>query len=65
MRAISQKFPQDLFIVYGDGEDNEDIWKCVFKNGQQEHLKAKITFDDSILEAEFEADEAIQEILTD
>lgn len=39
MIAISKKFPDVVFILYGDGEDREDIWKKYFKNGKKQICK--------------------------
>ena len=33
MKEFSKKFPDALFILEGDGEGSDDLWKAYFKNG--------------------------------
>lgn len=33
---FAKKFPDVLFIVYGDGEDRDDIWEARFKGNEME-----------------------------
>jgi|LakMenE18May11ns_1017448.scaffolds.fasta_scaffold9367985_2 hypothetical protein len=49
MISVSEKFNGVLFILYGDGDDSEDIWKKYFYNGQMQVANAKITFDECTL----------------
>jgi hypothetical protein len=46
MTQISKKYPDLLFILNGNGEENGDIWRKHFKNGKTHFSKAKIVFDD-------------------
>lgn len=46
MKAFSSEYPEALFLLSGEGEDSDDIWKKYFKNGRVQVCKAKITFDD-------------------
>lgn len=43
---LSKFFPDILFELEGEGEDNEDMWKKYFKNGKSQYAKAKIIFED-------------------
>lgn len=42
MLAYSSKYPDTLFQLDGEGEENGDIWTCWFKNGKSQYEKAKI-----------------------
>lgn len=44
MKDISTKYPEVLFILSGQGEENEDMWKAYFKNGKSQIEKAVITY---------------------
>jgi len=46
MKNISSQFPNVLFTLRGEGEENGDIWVAYFKNGKVQQSKAKITFDE-------------------
>ena len=45
MRDFSKKYPDILFILSGEGEENEDVWRAYFKNGKMQKCKAIISFD--------------------
>ena len=45
MKQISQKYPDYIFELYGDGEDNGDWWKTYYKNGKLQECLAKIRYD--------------------
>lgn len=45
MRDFSRKYPEVVFELSGEGEENGDIWKAYFKNGKMQRCKAIITFD--------------------
>ena len=52
LKRFSKGYPEALFILSGEGEDNDDIWKAYFKNGKVHKEKAQIifnTFDESKL----------------
>lgn len=36
MEAFSTSYPNLVFIVYGQGEGNENEWRMFFKNGRRE-----------------------------
>ena len=44
MKMLSLKFPTIVFILEGDGEENDDMWVAYFMNGKVQHEKAKITY---------------------
>ena len=44
MKMLSLKFPTIVFILEGDGEENEDIWVAYYMNVKVQHEKAKITY---------------------
>lgn len=41
---VSKKFPDDLIIVEGVGEEFPDVWKAYFKNGKHYVEQATISF---------------------
>jgi ABC-type Fe3+-hydroxamate transport system substrate-binding protein len=46
MRSFSKKYPEVLFILSGEGEDPEDMWKEYHKNGLMQKVNAEITFEE-------------------
>ena len=44
MRAISYRYPDVLFSLSGEGEENSDIWKAYIKKGKVQLCKAVMTF---------------------
>ena len=46
MKEFSQKHPNVVFEISGEGEENGDLWKAYFKNGKMQMCKAKIIYDD-------------------
>lgn len=44
MIALSQKHPECVFCVTGDGEDSDDFWKQYFYNGDEEFCRAELTY---------------------
>lgn len=46
MRYISKKFPNIKFVLYGQGEEYDDIWVEYFVNGKSQHEQAVITLGD-------------------
>lgn len=45
MKLISEKYPDTLFSLYGDGEEDGDIWVHYFKNGKTQYAEAKIVYE--------------------
>src|SRR5690242_6334705 len=43
LRAFSTKYPNVLFTLHGEGEENEDIWDKYFLNGKCQVAKAEWT----------------------
>ena len=50
MRSFSKKYPDLIFVVTGEGEDNDDIWKAYFKDGLMFRAKAQIVFEEFSLD---------------
>jgi hypothetical protein len=48
MKELSsrEEYKDVLFILEGEGEDNDDIWIAYYKNGKVQKEYAKITFDE-------------------
>lgn len=44
MRLLSKEFPDILFKLHGEGEDNKDIWDKYFMNGKMQYCPAKIIY---------------------
>jgi len=44
MREFSEKYPELLFCLEGEGESNKDIWKKYYKNGKSQECKAELIF---------------------
>lgn len=44
MKESSEKFPDVLFKLHGEGEDNGDLWNKYFMNGKMQCCKAQITY---------------------
>lgn len=52
MRGISKKYPETIFILEGEGEEPEDIWKKYYLNGKCQVAKSQVIipeFDESKL----------------
>ena len=46
MQKFSKKYPEALFVLYGEGEEAGDIWTKYFKDGKKHIAKAKIEIDE-------------------
>lgn len=46
MCYLSEKIPDLLISMHGEGEFNDDIWKSYYMNGKYQECRAKIVFDD-------------------
>lgn len=44
MLEISKRNPTLFFTLWGDGEEESDLWVSYFYQGQHEHFKAQITY---------------------
>ena len=45
MQNFSKLYPDTLFLLEGNGENSDDIWKLYVKNGKSQLCTAKIVFD--------------------
>lgn len=43
---FSEKHPDTLFLLEGEGEEAGDIWKTYFKNGKMQTTRAKLVFEE-------------------
>ena len=46
MKELSKRYPEYWFLLYGEGEDRNDIWKAMFHNGVMQKVYAEIYFPD-------------------
>lgn len=46
MKELSKLFPDVVFCLYGEGEEDNDLWYKYFKNGLVQRCPAIITFDE-------------------
>ena len=42
MLKISKEYPDILFTVDGDGEDQGDVWREYYKNGRMQRVEPKV-----------------------
>lgn len=46
MLKLSRRFPNGtVFTLYGRGEDDDDIWKTEYCNGEMIHYNGRITYE--------------------
>lgn len=45
MRTLSEAFPNLIFILEGEGEDQGDVWIKYFYNGRMDVCRATLVFD--------------------
>ena len=53
LKEFSKNYPDALFVLYGDGEENDDFWYSFFKNGKVQCAPVRLEhdeFDESKLE---------------
>ena len=46
MIALSKKFPNLIFELYGDGEIKDDHWVCYFQNGDAQFCSGSIVYEE-------------------
>lgn len=44
MMRLSGRFPDILFSLHGNGENQEDMWDAYYLNGRMQYCGAKITY---------------------
>lgn len=44
MMRLSGRFPDILFSLHGDGENQEDMWETYYLNGRMQYCGAEITY---------------------
>lgn len=44
MLELSKAFPDELFILHGEGEENGDLWNAYYKNGKMQVCHAEFTY---------------------
>lgn len=42
--VLAQQFPEATFVLYGNGEEDGDIWRAFFKGDQVEVQDGEITY---------------------
>ena len=42
---LSKRFPDYTFILEGEGEENDDLWRAIYYDGQMEILNVKIIYE--------------------
>lgn len=52
MTEISKRNPDLFFTLYGDGEQDDDLWVAYFYRGQSEKFDAVITYPETTIEVE-------------
>lgn len=45
MTLLSLRFPGLLFLLHGEGDNNDDIWNKYYLNGKEQVCPAKISYD--------------------
>lgn len=54
MAEFSKDFPESWFVLYGEGEERDDMWKAMIHNGHVKVSYAHIYYDDYAPEGDFE-----------
>jgi len=45
LKRFSKKYPEELFELYGEGEEAGDLWFLYVKNGKSQRCMGKVVFD--------------------
>jgi len=45
MLELSKNFPEAIFVLYGEGEEREDIWRAFYKDGAGVFQRAHFYYD--------------------
>lgn len=45
MIELSKQFPETVFYLFGEGEENGDLWYTYYKNGKSQYCPATITYE--------------------
>lgn len=46
LKEVSERFPDEVISIEGEGEESGDIWKAYFKNGKSFKAQAVLTFEE-------------------
>lgn len=46
MKEVSEKNPDIVFELFGEGEESGDIWYKYYKNGKKQVCQGKVTFEE-------------------
>ena len=44
MVRLSRVFPEVLFVLWGEGEEPEDLWKCYYLGGRVQEAPARVEY---------------------
>ena len=44
METVSKEFPDVTLFLEGDGEEQGDVWKAIFKNGKSKVVKPEVVW---------------------
>lgn len=44
MLRLSRTFPEALFVLWGEGEEPEDLWKCYYLGGRVQEAPARVEY---------------------
>ena len=45
LREFSTRYPDALLVLYGDGENSDDLWCSYFRNGKVQCTPGRIEYD--------------------
>jgi len=46
MKSYSQKYPNTVFELFGEGEESGDVWKAYYKDGKMFKTTATLVFEE-------------------